>query len=207
MRHGHGQVGLAGARRADAEHQVVALDGFQVAPLVDRFRRQHLLAEIALPAALHQGAQRHLGVERHHAQVAVQVAVVEDVAFAHQRVVVFQDALRAGDVLRFAFDFEVVVDQLGVDAQARFDQPDVFIAGAEQAFDASADAHASFHRVGAGYLQEEKRRQERTARWEWFEPSTTRLRGRPENHLLYYTGKGDGTFSGFRRGLDWIGKR
>ncbi len=150
--HGHGQVGLAGARRADAEDQVVALDGFQVAALVDGFRRQDLLAEVALLAALHQRAQGHFGIGGDHAQVAVQVAVVEDVAFAHQRVVVFQDAFGARDVVGFAFDFEVVVDQLGVDAQSGFDQPDVFIAGAEEAFDASADAHASFHRMGAGYL-------------------------------------------------------
>ena len=59
-RHGDGEIGLAGAGGADAEDQVVALDGFQVAALVDGLRRQHLLAEIALLAAVHQGAQATL---------------------------------------------------------------------------------------------------------------------------------------------------
>ena len=48
---------------------------------------------------------------------------------------------------------EIVVDELCVDAQSGFEKPDIFIAGAKQAFDASADANASFHQVGAGYLQ------------------------------------------------------
>ena len=115
------------------------------------FGRQHLLAEIALPAALHQRAQADTsGSLGDHAQVAVQVAVVEDVAFAHQRVVVLQDVFRAGDVAGLAFDFQVVVDQLRVDTQAGFDQTDVFVAGAEQAFDASADLNACFHLCAEG---------------------------------------------------------
>ena len=68
----------------------------------------------------------------------------------------------------FAFDFEIVVDQLGVDAQSGFDQPDVFIAGSKEAFDASADAHAGFHQVGVGYLQAgEKDRDDRDYRYDW----------------------------------------
>ncbi len=143
--HGHGEISFAGARRADAEYHVVALDGFQVAALVDGFRRQDLLAEIALLAAVHQCAQRHFGIVGDHAQVAVQVAVVENVAFADQRVIVFQDILGPGDVVRFAFDFQIVIDQLSVNAQAGFDQPDIFVAGAKQAFDASVNTHAGFH--------------------------------------------------------------
>ena len=45
----------------------------------------------------------------------------------------------------FAFNFQVVVDQLRVDAQPGFDQPDVFVAGAKQAFDASGNTDACFH--------------------------------------------------------------
>ncbi len=157
--HGDGQIGLAGAGGADAEDHVVALDGFQVAALVDGFRRQHLLAEIALLAAVDQGAEGHFRVVGDHAQVAVQVAVIEDVAFAQQRVVVFQDVFGAGDVVGFAFDFEVVVYELSVDAQSGFEKPDVFIAGAKQALDASADTHAGFHQVVAGYLQAGKLKQ------------------------------------------------
>src|SRR5471030_1498662 len=116
--HGNGQIRLAGAGGADADHQVIALDGLQIAPLVDGFRRQHFLAEVALLAAMHQRPQRHLRIDRDHAQVAVEIAVVEDVALADQRVVVFQDILGPGDVGRFAFDFQAVVDQLSVDAQS-----------------------------------------------------------------------------------------
>ena len=41
-RHRHREIRLARARRPDAENQVVALDGFQVAPLVDGLGRQQL---------------------------------------------------------------------------------------------------------------------------------------------------------------------
>ncbi len=113
--HGDGQVRLAGAGGSDAEYQIVALHGFQVPPLVDGLRRQDLLAETALFAAVHQGAQGHFRIESHHAQIAVQVAVIEDVAFAHEGVVILQDGFRARDVGCFAFDFQAVIDQLGVD--------------------------------------------------------------------------------------------
>ena len=59
----------------------------------------------------------------------------------------------AGFAYRFAFDFQIVVDQLRVDVQPGFEQPDIFIACTEEAFYAPADANASFHRMGAGYLQ------------------------------------------------------
>ena len=143
--HRDGEIGLAGARGADAEDQVVPLDGFKVAALVDGLRRENLLAEIALLAALHQRAQRHFGIDGDDPQVAVQIAIVEDVTFAHQRVVVLQNVLGADDVAGLAFDFEIVVDQLRMDAQSGFDQPDVLVAGAKQAFDASVNTHASFH--------------------------------------------------------------
>ena len=55
-----------------------------------------------------------------------------------------------------AFDFQVAVHQVRVDAQTRFDQSDVLIAGSKEAFDASANTHARFHQVAGGYLQEGK---------------------------------------------------
>ncbi len=95
---------------------------------------------------------------------------------------------RAADVVRLAFDFQVVVDQMGVDAQAGFDQPDVFIAGAKEAFDASADTDAGFHQVGVGYLQKgEKRRQGLPLNWEGFESSTTRRHGLQNTIQNHYT--------------------
>ena len=55
-RHGDGEIGLAGARRADAEDEIVALDGFQIAALRDCFRSQNFLAETALLAALEKAS-------------------------------------------------------------------------------------------------------------------------------------------------------
>ncbi len=60
-RHGHREIRFSGTGGTDAENQIVALDRFHVAALVYGFRRQRLLAEIALPPAVHQAAQRHFG--------------------------------------------------------------------------------------------------------------------------------------------------
>ena len=48
---------------------VVALDGFEVAALVDGFRSENLLAEIALPAAVDQAPKRDFGILRDHAEI------------------------------------------------------------------------------------------------------------------------------------------
>ena len=65
-----------------------------------RLRRDDFLAEAALLAALDQPAQAGFGIRGHHAQEAVQIAVVEDVAFAHQRDVIVQDVGGARHGLR-----------------------------------------------------------------------------------------------------------
>ena len=87
----------------------MALDGLDIAPLIDGFRRQRLLAEVALAAAMDQAAKRHLGIFRYHAQIAVQIAVGEDVTFLHQSHVILQDAGGANDIRLVAFDFERIV--------------------------------------------------------------------------------------------------
>ena len=106
---------------------------------------------------VHQGAQRHFAIVGDHAQVAVQVAVVKDVALADEGVVILQDVSRAVDVFRLTFDFQVVIDELGVDTKSGFEQPDVFVAGSEEAFNASADTHAGFHQVGVGTSKQGKK--------------------------------------------------
>ncbi len=105
-RHGHGQIGFAGAGGTYAEDQVVAFDGVHIAALGDGLRRDGFLAEIALPPAFHQTAQGGFRVGGDHAQKAVQIAVVEDVAFAHQRAVVGKNVGGARDAVVFAFDFQ-----------------------------------------------------------------------------------------------------
>ena len=63
----------------------------------------------------------------------------------------------------FAFDFEQVVDKLRVHFEAGFDQADIFIAGAEQAFNASADLHAGFHLVGVWLPPKSRKRKQGNA--------------------------------------------
>src|SRR5260370_5734057 len=77
---------------------------------------------------------------------------------------------------------------MGLNAQTGFDQPDVFIPGAKEAFYASADADTGFHQVGVGYLQiGEIRRQGLPINWEGFEASTTRWHGLQNTIHHYYT--------------------
>ncbi len=57
-RHRHREISLAGACRADAECEVVVVDGVDVAALVYGFRRENFLAEGARLAAFHQPAKR-----------------------------------------------------------------------------------------------------------------------------------------------------
>ncbi len=96
------------------------LDGFHVTPLIYGFGRQRLLSEVALAAAMHQAAKRHFGVFGNHAQIAVQIAVGEALAFFDQRDVILQNAGGANHVRLVALDFEGVVHQAGGDIQAAF---------------------------------------------------------------------------------------
>src|ERR1035438_6435797 len=120
-------------------------------------------------------------------------------------IVVLQDVGRAADIGGFAFDFEGVVEQMGLHAQSGFDQPDVFVAGSKEAFYASADADAGFHQVGVGYLQAgEKRRQGLPQYREGFEASTTRWHGLQNTIRHYYTPASQARAQGWVNGF---GKR
>jgi hypothetical protein len=77
---------------------------------------------------------------------------------------------------------------MSLHAQPGFDQPDVFIASAKEAFYASADTDTGFHQVGVGYLLKgEKRRQGLPINWEGFESSTTRWHGLQNTIHNHYT--------------------
>ena len=88
-----------------------------------------------------------------HAQIAVQIAVIEDVPFAHQRHIIFQNVLGARDVGGFAFNFERVMNELGAHFQSRLEQTDIFVPRTEQAFDSTDDGYAYFHLAGIGVLR------------------------------------------------------
>jgi len=68
----------------------------------------------------------------------------EDVAFPPSRVVNLPGCLRAGDVLRLAFDFQCCCRPTGCGRSSRFDQPDVLIAGCRTDSRHSWNAHAGF---------------------------------------------------------------
>ena len=92
-----------------------------------------------------QTAEVHFGVLGDYAQVAVEVAIGEDVTFADQRDVVFENALGARDVGVFALDFNDAIEQVCADAQSAFDQTDIFVAGAKEALNALVDGNACLH--------------------------------------------------------------
>ena len=74
-------------------------------------------------------------------QVAVQIAVAENVALFHQTNVILQNALRTGHVARFPFDLQGIVQKAGADVQGGFKKPDILVAGSEQGFNPAADLH------------------------------------------------------------------
>ena len=114
-RHGHGEIRLAGARRPDAEHQIVALDRVHVAALVHGFRRQRFLSEIALPAAVNQAAQRRLpGSAVTTRRKLFRSPLGKIWPSFTRRDIIFQNAGGANHVGLVAFDFERVVQQAGV---------------------------------------------------------------------------------------------
>ena len=76
-------------------------------------------------------------------------------AFADERVVVFQDVFGAADIARLTFNFQVVVNQLRMDAESGLEQTDIFIASAEQALYTSGNTFGAFDssgRLGEGVL-------------------------------------------------------
>src|SRR6476646_2451218 len=64
---------------------------------------------------------------------------------ADQRHVLFQHVLGAGHVLGLAFQFQRIVDQVGVDPESGFNQTDVLVPGAKKAFDTATDLDACSH--------------------------------------------------------------
>src|SRR5206468_816198 len=130
----------------------------------------------ALSSTVHQGSQAYLGIFGDHAQVAVQIAVVEDMPFAYQRNIFLKDVFGARDVARLAFELERVIDQVRVNAEAGFDETDIFVSGAKQAFYTSVNLYACSHLCTEGFCEES---------------AQSRLGGRELKHLksLYRRGQ------------------
>ena len=85
-------------------------------------------------------------------------------AFADALVERAEDAGGALDLRGLAFDFDVVVFQMGGDAQGGLEKFQVFIERAEEFVDASGDSYGLFHQVGGGRKQRNAGRQRRSSR-------------------------------------------
>ena len=127
--HEHGEVGFAGTGGSDAEDHVAAFDRFDVSPLIDGFRGESLLPEIALPPAFDETAEGSFRIAGYDAKVAVQVAVVEGVTFFDESEIVLEDVRRAGDVVTCPLEFERVVEETGFEAQSFLKDADIFVSG------------------------------------------------------------------------------
>src|SRR5271166_2296521 len=144
-RHGDGQIRLSRSGGPEAEHQIVALNGFHIAALGYGLGRDCFLAEAALPAAVNQAAEGDFRIGGYHAQVAVQVAILKRLSFFDQREVVFQNTGRPDHVRLVPFNLQSIVHKTGANAQPAFEDPDVLIPGSEQGLHTTTDLHAKFH--------------------------------------------------------------
>src|SRR5207253_2217107 len=136
-----------GSSGANAKNQIVPLNRFYIAPLIDGFGRERFLAEVSLASAVHQAAQSDFRIFSDYPQIAVEIAVAEALAFFHQGDVVLQNARGADDVGLIAFDFERIVQQTGGDLQSIFEDAYVFIAGPKKGLNAACDLNAYFHLI------------------------------------------------------------
>jgi len=101
--------------------------GVHVAALHHGLGRDHLLAEAALFAAFRPARAGCIGVHHDHPQQAVQIAIVEDVAFPHQaRINRAECPPRAPTAGLFTFDLDTIVQQTACEYSSRLDQAGYF---------------------------------------------------------------------------------
>ena len=113
----HGQVGLAGAGRADAEDDVVLVDGVEILPLIDTLGDDLPLARRARRAAQEVVGQLDLLVLRDELRSRPHVALGQLVSAAQQRGELLQDTLGARHIGRLAFDNHLVSTRPGADVR------------------------------------------------------------------------------------------
>ncbi len=89
-------------------------DGIDIAALVDGLRCENFLAEGTGLAAFDKTAEGHARIGGANAEVAVDVAVAEGLAFADEIGVIGKDLFGPFDLRFIAFDFEsVAIKQAG----------------------------------------------------------------------------------------------
>eukprot|EP01133_Synstelium_polycarpum_P001309 gene1308-1502_t len=124
-RAGHGQVGLAGTGRADAEVDVVAQDLFDVALLVQAARANHAFLGAQRDAGF---GYRVIGQVLHGGFLQVQVhRFRRQLATFGFPVEAAQKVFCRGGVLGFTNQLELIAAVADLDAQALFDQAQVLV--------------------------------------------------------------------------------
>src|SRR5262249_39464117 len=116
------EIGLSGSGRPNSKHQVLTFDRFHVAPLRHGFWSDDFLAKTALLPAFDESTQAGFGIFGNDPKEAVQIAIVEHVAFAHQRHVIAENFGGPSDGLILAFDLKTIVEQTGPNIQSGLDQ-------------------------------------------------------------------------------------
>ena len=97
---------------------------------------------------LKRDRRRDFGIGGDNAQQAVQIAILEHHALAHEREIILENALRTRDGLGLTLNFESIFPQPCADIQTGFEQPDIFIPRAKKPFNAAANLNCGFHLFG-----------------------------------------------------------
>ena len=121
------------------------LDGFEIAALVDALGLDRSFAERPLLSGFRQTAKVTLASVVKHAHHVDRSPFTKREAGALQMVVVGEHLFRAAHVACGAFDFDGLGPQIDGYVQAVFQQPQVFVAGAEEGLDIGRDLDILLH--------------------------------------------------------------
>ena len=92
-----------------------------------------------------QAAKRHFRVAQDHAQIAVQVAILEDEALAKQARSSPPEWSRREGHWFFALNLDAVACDARPDIQRLFDQTNILVSSAEQGLDPGCKLYLYFH--------------------------------------------------------------
>ena len=132
-RHGHREIGLARAGRPDAKHDVVLVDGVEIAALVRGLRRDAAFAGSAdLSVFEEMIAEIDVGVFGDQLSGGLHVFVRDGVAFLHQAAQLFDEARHARRAAGIAFHHELMPLGADADVEEGFELAQVVVVGPEK---------------------------------------------------------------------------
>jgi len=149
--HGDGEIGLAGAARADTEDHVVRFDLVHVMFLRGVFRHDLFFAEGARLTVLKNFAGRAVRLVERDAHQAFDFFAAQMAAIAGGVIVLFDDFDGAVDGFVAAFNRELDVLQVGAHLQRIFEADARFRRGCQRKVQFSGDGNAAFHQTGSGF--------------------------------------------------------